>query len=232
MSALLPRGARAIMSARREPPDGLDFFPTPPWATRALMKHVLSKLYSPLSFFGWTALEPACGEGHMAEPLREYFGHVFASDVFDYGYGEVVDFLDPALTIPHVDWIITNPPFNSADQFVFRALGAAAHRKGLAIFQRLPWLEGGTRYKELFSKRPPHFIGLFSERVPLHRGVWKPDGDTATAYAWFVWLRGLPYGETRFLWIPPTCRAELHRATDVERFCPPAPLPLFDGVMP
>lgn len=231
MSAHLPSGSTAVMARRVEPPDSLDFFPTPPWATRALMVHVLGKIYSPLSFCGWTALDPACGEGHMVEPLREYFGQVFASDVFDYGRGyPVADFLDRTHPLPRVDWIIINPPFNAAADFARRALDSAGHR-GLAIFQRLAWIEGGDRHKALFSKRPPHFIAPFAERVPLHKGVWKPDGDSATAYAWFVWVRGMPYapGETRVRWIPPTCRAELHLQADVIRWCPPAPMPLFEG---
>lgn len=29
------------MAQRREPPGALDYFPTPPWATRALFRHVL-----------------------------------------------------------------------------------------------------------------------------------------------------------------------------------------------
>jgi hypothetical protein len=38
--------------------------------------------------------EPACGEGHMAEPLREYCDDIIASDLHDYGYGEAgIDFL-------------------------------------------------------------------------------------------------------------------------------------------
>ena len=32
-----PTEHRAVMASRREPPDSLDFFPTPPWATRALL---------------------------------------------------------------------------------------------------------------------------------------------------------------------------------------------------
>jgi hypothetical protein len=81
-------GARAIMAARKERADSLDFFPTPPYATRALIEHVLPVLgvqQSDLSrMIAW---EPAFGEGHMAEPLAEYFGQVIATDIFDYGYG-------------------------------------------------------------------------------------------------------------------------------------------------
>ena len=35
-----------------------------------------------------SAWEPAAGEGHMAEVLKEYLAWVRASDVFDYGCGD------------------------------------------------------------------------------------------------------------------------------------------------
>jgi hypothetical protein len=60
---------------RHEPPDSADDFPTPPWATRALVEHVLGRD----SVRGMSCLEPACGRGHMARALREYFGDVVAS---------------------------------------------------------------------------------------------------------------------------------------------------------
>jgi hypothetical protein len=56
----IPSGRSAVMADRREPADGLDYFPTPPWATRALFAHVLLE-------FGVVAIgsawEPACGDG-------------------------------------------------------------------------------------------------------------------------------------------------------------------------
>src|SRR4051794_6707900 len=99
----------AVQAQRREPPDSLDFFPTPPWATRALLQRVLQ--CSRVLYRHESAWEPACGEGHMAEVLKEYFGSVTASDVFDYGQGkgQVYDFLDPELVEYRHDWIITNP---------------------------------------------------------------------------------------------------------------------------
>ena len=75
-----PQGGRAVMNRRLDPVDSLDFFPTPPWATRALFKHVLLDAHG-------TAWEPAAGAGHMAEVMRECFAQVHASDVFDYGVG-------------------------------------------------------------------------------------------------------------------------------------------------
>lgn len=222
----LPNGARSVMASRIEPPDSLEFFPTPPWATRALTRHCSVRVF--MEFSGQVVLEPAAGEGHMAETLREAFGTVLASDIHDYGVGyAVADFLDPSYAIPKVDWVITNPPFSTATAFVRKALDTANVRRGVAVFQRLNWIEGQTRYRDLFKSRPPHFICPFVERVPLAKGRWDPDGDTATAYAWFIWLRGLAYGQSRTVLIPP-CRQELHRAADVQRWCPPAPAPLLD----
>ncbi|WP_341990340.1 hypothetical protein [Azorhizobium sp. AG788] len=226
---LLPNGARALMSSRIEPPDSLEFFPTPPWATRALPRHVLCKVMPGLSFAGQNVLEPACGEGHMVETLRETFQHVFGSDIHDYGAGyAVADFLDPSFVVPKVNWGISNPPFSTATAFVEKLLDCANVRTGVAIFQRLTWIEGQTRYRDLFRDRPPHLFCPFVERVALAKGRWEPSGDTATAYAWFVWLKSLPYGESRTLLIPP-CKDQLHRADDVRRWCPPAPMPLFEG---
>ena len=78
--------SHAVMAQRIEPKDSRDDFPTPPWATRALLEHVLDDCHA---FQQKTCLEPACGAGHMARPLTEYFGTVHVSDAYDYGYGRV-----------------------------------------------------------------------------------------------------------------------------------------------
>ena len=59
------------MAQRVEPKDSADDFPTPPWATRALLEHVLR---NPGELATMTCLESACGAGHMAKVLKEYFG--------------------------------------------------------------------------------------------------------------------------------------------------------------
>jgi methylase of polypeptide subunit release factors len=209
-------GSRAIMASRLEADDSLDYFPTPPWATRALLELVLEPLS--IEFRDAVAWEPACGEGHIAEVLTEYFRDVVASDVHDYGYGDhVVDFLVcEQLARKHdADWIITNPPFaDKSEAFVLRALELA--RTGVAMFVRLQWLETEGRYERIFSKSPPTLIAFFAERVNLCKGRWDPDGSTATAYIWLVWMKGkkprAPF------WIPPGCRETFAREGDVERF--------------
>ena len=64
------RGFTAVMAQRREPPDALDFFPTPLWGSRALFRHVLPFLGIDAIGSAW---EPACGEGHMAAVIRESY---------------------------------------------------------------------------------------------------------------------------------------------------------------
>ena len=220
----------AVMAQRIEPRDSLDFFPTPPWATRALMEHVLKPHWD--DFDELNAWEPAAGEGHMAEVLREYFRHVHASDVHDYGRGYAVgsftgEGADTARCPRVADWVITNPPFNLAEAFLRRAQAVA--RRGIALLVRMAWLETGERYREIFSRTPPSQVALFAERVPMAKGRWDPKGSTATAYAWVIWR--VPFHEsedTHLVWIPPGQRQALTRTDDVRRFAPQAePVALF-----
>jgi hypothetical protein len=215
-----PMGNRATMGSRIEPKDSLDYFPTPPWATRTLVEIVLPQLgiRAPLGFV-W---EPACGEGHMAEVLAEYAHEVLATDVHDYGYGRVLNFLNPLVTefsdpsVNIVDWIVTNPPFRTkAVPFVTQALAIA--RKGVAMFVRSQWaVEGIERYEAVFRDRPPTLCAWFVERVNLCKGRWDPDGTTATAYCWLLWISGSSPRPP--FWIPPGCREALTQREDRIRF--------------
>lgn len=211
---MIPQGSRAVMARRREPPDSLDFFPTPPWATRALMECVPG--ITPRA----DVWEPAAGQGHMADVLAEYFGYVHASDVHDYGCGDLIGTFvgigaDMAELDTTPDWIITNPPFNLALDFALRALDTANF--GVALLVRTAWLEGGDRFSRLFSPRPPSTVALFAERVPMVKGRWDPSASTATSYAWVVWKIG-QLGSTELRWIPPGQRMALTRADDAANF--------------
>jgi hypothetical protein len=213
MTTAVARGFTSVMAQRREPPDALDYFPTPPWATRALFRHVLPALGVDAIGSAW---EPACGEGHMAAVITECArGPVTASDIFQYGFGKAPhDFLyDDPLTKP--DWIISNPPFSIACEFTLRALDLAT--EGVAMLVRTQWIEGVGRYEKLFRDRPPALYAPFVERVPMVKGRWDPDASTATSYAWFVWRKGAS-GSPRIFWTPPGCRTVLTCVDDRQRF--------------
>jgi hypothetical protein len=194
------------MSSRAEPRDSLDDFPTPPWAGRALMHHVLCvKSYRRTSLW-----EPAVNRGFLLRGLVDYFGDVRASDVFDYGIGaEAIDYLD-APRDP-VDFVITNPPFNLARAFIAKALSEASI--GCAFLVRTSFLEGVNRYHSLWCRTPPTFVAQFSERVPMVKGRCDPEASTAASYCWIGWIKG--YGPRPMMWIPP-CRRELERVGDYD----------------
>lgn len=196
----------AVMQRRVEAHDSLDDFPTPPWATRALCEFLADEGFDLAEM---SCREPAANRGHMAVPLAEYFGSVDASDVHDYGAGFAVrDYLFPG-DITVTDFTITNPPFRLAEQFIERA--AALSSVGFAMIVRAAFLEGQGRFERLFSRNPPAFVLQFTERVVMHKGRLAPEGSTATAYAWLVWLDGEE--PTQLRWIAP-CRKRLERSTD------------------
>jgi hypothetical protein len=213
-NAVPVNGARAMAPGRKEPSASLDFSPTPPWATRALIERVFPAMHVSRASLK-TAHEPAGGEGHITEVLREYFPTVTASDIHDYGCGdEIRDFLDPTFEVD-ADWIITNPPFkDKAEQFALKAIAQA--RVGAAIFARLQWLETIGRYERLFRDNPPTQLAFFAERVNLCMGRWEPSGGTATAYIWLVWVKGRSPRPP--FWIPPGCQEHLTKPDDEERF--------------
>jgi hypothetical protein len=159
----------AVMQQRAEPHDSLDDFPTPSWATRALMEHIIIPsldVFSPRNFLSQCrAWEPACNRGFMARPLKEYFGQVHCSDIFDYdweGQDRICDFLFPESESPRVkslgvEWTITNPPFRLAEQFIQRSFELKGWQ-GTAVIVRTSFLEGVGRYNDLFSKNPPSIV--------------------------------------------------------------------------
>ena len=65
----LSNTSHAVMSQRFESHENLDDFPTPHWATRALLEYVLK----PNELKQQSCWEPACGRGYMSETLKEYF---------------------------------------------------------------------------------------------------------------------------------------------------------------
>lgn len=204
--------SHAVVAQRFEGQDSLDDFPTPPWATRALIEHVIG----PTRVSGLSCWEPAANRGYMAGALWEYFDYVLESDIHDYrGEGAVIDFLSVgAEETLKVNWIITNPPFNKAQQFIEKAQNIATD--GVAMLVRTSFLEGIMRYQTMFMANPPDIVAQFSERVPMVRGRYDPKASTATSYCWMVWyIDGICSADKKTVlrWIPP-CRRDLEKPFD------------------
>lgn len=194
------------MAQRTEGRLSLDDFPTPGWATRALIEHVIGVE----NVVDDTCLEPACGRGHMAVVLADYFREVQAQDVFDYGFGQVFDFQKSNLPRGVFDWVITNPPFRLAEEFITKSLSVA--RKGVAMLVRTVFIESVGRYERLFLPHPPTRVAQFTERVPMVKGRVDKSASTATGYAWVVWEKNIS-SQTLLNWVPP-CRKQLEREGD------------------
>lgn len=161
----------ASNTKRRE----LDFYPTPPDATHAIMQFL--QLCPSMSVY-----ECACGDGAMAKVIKAYGHHVIASDLRDTGYGTPnVDFLQ---SCTKAGAIITNPPFNISEAFIRHALTLSPV---VAMLMKSQYWHAAKR-TALFAEYPPAWV------LPLN---WRPDfmngergGSPTMDVAWTVWIKG------------------------------------------
>ena len=128
--------------------DGPDFYPTPAWATYALIEN---------ERFSGDIWECACGDGAMSAVLSEMGNPVESSDRYDRGFGEIGhDFLTTRRRRAN---IVTNPPFHSAEGFVASALDAAEHK--FALLLRLAFLKAPTGQIRSFTNDRQRACGSF-----------------------------------------------------------------------
>ncbi len=166
-----------MMAAERLPREANDFYKTPPHCTRALLG---------VEAFPGAIWEPACGDGAISEVLKQAGHDVVSSDLIDRGYGHAGhDFLAERELAAR--FIVTNPPYKFADEFVLHALALGAEK--VAMLLRLAWLEGERRRRKVFANHPPQRVWVFSGRPTLWNGS-DPNARSsggAISYAWFVW---------------------------------------------
>ena len=174
--------------------DGPDYFPTPKWATHALIDN---------EKFEGDIWECACGDGAMSRVLEETGNQVYSSDLYDRPYGDAgVDFLTAQRRAAN---IVTNPPYNSAEGFLQAGLEKADRK--LALLLRLAFLEGSNRNRTIFTVTPPARVWVFSERITFYPAGMKAAGSGTTAYAWFVWDKDAPKA-TELRWLKPGYKAQ------------------------
>ncbi|MDT3417116.1 hypothetical protein QO009_003011 [Brevibacillus aydinogluensis] len=154
----------------------LDYYPTPPEVTHALMQF--------LNLQPTSVWECACGEGHMAEVIAEYGHNVISTDIRETGYGSGGrDFLLEGKLLAPV--IITNPPFQESEAFIRHSTGLGA--EVTAMLLKSQYWHAAKRAK-LFAEHPPAWV------LPL---TWRPDflfgekgGAPTMEVLWTVWIRG------------------------------------------
>lgn len=172
---------------------GPDFYPTPAWATHALIDN---------EKFSGDIWECACGNGAMSSVLEKASSTVISTDLYNRGYGDHgIDFL---LADKKIDNIITNPPYNAAEGFVRSSIKCANSK--FALLLRLAFLEGINRQRTIFTKIPPARVWVFSERITFYPEGAVRAGSGTTAYAWFVWDKEAQ-GSTEVKWFKPGYKA-------------------------
>lgn len=175
-----------------------DFYATDPHSVRDLLDIA--------DIQGEHFYEPCVGQGHIADVIKEYFpeSEVLVSDLIDRGYKETIvrDFINGDFDA-NTDWVITNPPYKYAREFINKSLQIA--NKGVAMFLKIQFLEGVAR-KEWFKRNPPKYVYVFSKRQdPWRNGerlnpkTGKKWGSTM-CFAWFVWEKSYR-GDTVIKWI-------------------------------
>lgn len=149
-------------------------------------------------------VEISAGNGHLSERLKSFRHNVISWDIIqrEYPLDKIQDFLG-VKEIPKGYSILTNPPFKQSMEFVLHSLDLLEERQCAIFFLKIQFLESSKRYKELFSKYPPKYVYVFSERcLCAMNGEFEINGkrqSSAVCYAWFVWQKG-NYNEPIIRW--------------------------------
>lgn len=161
-----------------------DFYETPYSMTRHLFE---------VEEFGRDkiCLEPACGNLAMVKVLFEYIDDVRFYDIEK-------DFLTENR---EYDYVITNPPYSLAFEFVLKAKRVCSK---FAFLLPLSYLHGKKRFDKIYNDRkfPLKSVNVFT-RYPLLGDPLREDGKYRTGmmvYAWYVWEKGYE-GEPVIRWI-------------------------------
>ena len=153
-----------------------DFYATPPEVTVVLLDFLESKnLISP----GCIIWEPACGSGAMERVMLDRGYPVWGTDLHpQIPDTPSVDFLQSHRPC---NWIITNPPFSKATEFITHALELG---KPCAFLLKSQFWHAKSRL-DLFRENPPSYV------LPL---TWRPDflygaksGSPTMECLWTVW---------------------------------------------
>ena len=147
--------------------------------------------------------EPACGGGAITKILNNCFtGEVTA-------YDADVDFLKEN---KRYNYIITNPPFSLAMEFIKKAKTVATDK--FALLLPLSYLHGKRRFDEVYNDKEYGLKHVYVfTRYPLLGEALRDDGKYRTGmmvYAWYIFENGYS-GDPAIKWIDNN--DDIHRET-------------------
>ena len=173
-----------------------DYYATDPIAAKLLIKIEPINKSIPI----W---ECSSGEDHLANVFRDEGYTVRTSDIIKRTETtEVLNFLSDDNNKQWNGYIITNPPYNKAVEFVDKAMSLIPDGMKVIMFLKVLFLEGKKR-AELFKKYPPKTVWVSSTRIMCAKNgdfeTMIAGGGSAVAYAWFVFEKGY-HGDTIIKW--------------------------------
>lgn len=150
-----------------------DSYATPSWCTELIMDQLVIPE-------GSSVLEPCVGTDAIWDVLERYF-HAADMDWCEIQKG--VDFLNGLHGNQRYDFLITNPPFSLAQEFIEKSLQIAN-----CVVMLLPLgFYGSESRHEWWSQHEPTAQFVLSKRPMFGKnkdGRWGSDSET---YAWLLW---------------------------------------------
>lgn len=179
-----------------------DFYPTPV----ELVRESLNLLDTKYPYSGaYFVLDPGAGDGVWGEGMRAKYptAYIIGSDIrdipkpsaYDLWFTED-DYLDTHIRIEGYDYIVGNPPYRYAEEFVRKSYNMLVPSGQLLFLLRLAFLEGQKRSSGLWAELKPKKVYVLNRR-PSFTGNHKTD---ATAYMLCLWEKGYS-GDTMLDWL-------------------------------
>jgi hypothetical protein len=156
-----------------------DFYATPKSLTREFLKATRLEWYNDC-----IVSDPCAGTNAIVDVLKEQGFHTNSHDINTDG----VDFLKDDTK---VDYIITNPPYSLANEFILHAKEVV--KRKFAMLLPITYLQGSYRYNNIWLDKEFQLQSLYVfNRFPMLEDTVREDGKFSTGmscYAWYVWDR-------------------------------------------
>lgn len=179
-----------------------DYYATNPKAIEMLLREY--------EFNGNKMLEPCVGAGHIADAVKSFRGYenieITGVDLINRNYPNtiVADFLKWDNGEKY-DFIISNPPYSLAQEFIEHGLDLLKDNGQMAMFLKIQFLEGQKR-KFFFEDNPPKYVYVFRNRMATWNNGKPVDPKTGKkwattmCHAWFIWEKDFK-GEPIVRWL-------------------------------
>lgn len=192
---------------RKEKSSSNDLFTTPVEALDAIWPKIEAdiQVVGRNGFRFVDILEPCAGmldivkyiNSSCAFDTQVFLNELYPIDKYKYEYDSYNDFLSEYNSIGTYDLIVTNPPYNKAKEFILKGFD---HAPVQWHFLRLSFLEGQSRFMDLFSLGKLSDVYVFTYRVSCKKGIEQEATANSVSYCWYRWDKNY-CGQPRLHWL-------------------------------